>query len=46
MLARRPVLLGLLTTALGYAGALAVFTDIAPILTEITGFAEAAVSPS
>jgi DHA1 family inner membrane transport protein len=45
VLARRPVLLGLLTTVLGYAGVFAVFTYIAPILTGITGFSEAAVSP-
>jgi MFS transporter, DHA1 family, inner membrane transport protein len=45
VLSRRPVLLGLLTTVLGYAGVFAVFTYIAPILTEITGFSEAAVSP-
>lgn len=45
VLARRPVLLGLLTTVLGYAGVFAVFTYIAPILTQITGFSEAAVSP-
>lgn len=44
-LARRPVLLCLLTTVLGYAGVFAVFTYIAPILTEITGFSDAAVSP-
>lgn len=42
---RGPVLLGLLTTVLGYAGVFAVFTYIAPILTDITGFAESAVSP-
>ncbi len=42
---RRPVLLGLLTTVIGYAGVFAVFTYIAPILTEITGFSESAVSP-
>jgi DHA1 family inner membrane transport protein len=42
---RRPVLLGLLTTVLGYAGVFAVFTYIAPILTRISGFREAAVSP-
>lgn len=43
---RRPqVLLGLLTTVLGYAGVFAVFTYIAPILTRISGFSEAAVSP-
>jgi DHA1 family inner membrane transport protein len=44
-MARRPVLLGLLTTVLGYAGVFAVFTYIAPALTEITGFSDAAVSP-
>jgi DHA1 family inner membrane transport protein len=44
-MARRPVLLGLLTTVLGYAGVFAVFTYIAPSLTRITGFADAAVSP-
>jgi DHA1 family inner membrane transport protein len=45
VLSRRPVLLGLLTTVLGYAGVFAVFTYIAPILTQITGFSEDAVSP-
>jgi DHA1 family inner membrane transport protein len=42
---RRPVLLGLLTTVLGYAGVFTVFTFIAPSLTGITGFSDAAVSP-
>lgn len=42
---RAPVLLGLLTTVLGYAGVFAVFTYIAPMLTEISGLAPAAVSP-
>jgi DHA1 family inner membrane transport protein len=42
---RRPVLLGLLTTVLGYAGVFAVFTYIAPALTEITGLPAGAVSP-
>ncbi|HLP67207.1 MAG TPA: MFS transporter [Rhizobium sp.] len=42
---RVPVLLGLLTTVLGYAGVFAVFTYIAPMLTRITGFEAAAVSP-
>jgi DHA1 family inner membrane transport protein len=46
VLGRRSVLLGLLTTILGYAGVFAIFTYIAPILTRITGFTEAAVSPS
>jgi DHA1 family inner membrane transport protein len=42
---RRPVLLGLLTTVLGFAGVFAVFTYIAPLLTTITGFSEGAVAP-
>jgi DHA1 family inner membrane transport protein len=45
VLGRAPVLLGFATTVLGYAGVFAVFTYIAPLLTEITGFGEAAVSP-
>jgi DHA1 family inner membrane transport protein len=44
-MARRPVLLGLLTTVLGYAGVFAVFTYIAPLLTQRVGFEAAAVSP-
>lgn len=44
-LIRRPVLLGLLTTVLGYAGVFAVFTYIAPLLTSIGGFSTGAVSP-
>lgn len=44
-IARPPVLLGLLTTVLGYAGVFAVFTYIAPLLTEISGFNDNAVSP-
>lgn len=44
-LMRRPVLLGLLTTVLGYAGVFAVFTYIAPLLINVTGFPETAVSP-
>jgi DHA1 family inner membrane transport protein len=44
-ISRSSVLLGLLTTVLGYAGVFAVFTYIAPALTRITGFPEAAVSP-
>lgn len=39
------VLLGLLTTILSWIGVFAAFTYIAPILTEVTGFAESAVSP-
>ncbi len=43
---RRPqVLLGLLMTVLGFGGVFAVFTYIQPILTQITGFPLAAVSP-
>ncbi len=44
--ARRPqVLLGLLTTVLGFAGVFTVFTYIEPLLTRVTGFADRAVSP-
>jgi len=39
------VLMGLLTTVLGFAGVFVVFTYIAPILTGIAGLPEAAVSP-
>jgi MFS transporter, DHA1 family, inner membrane transport protein len=46
ILAQRPMLFGLATTALGYAGVFAVFTYIAPLLTERTGFAAAAISPT
>jgi DHA1 family inner membrane transport protein len=45
VIARSSVLLGLLMTALGFAGLFTVFTYIAPILTRIVGFAEGAVSP-
>lgn len=45
VLGRRPVLLGLATTVLGYAGVFAVFTYIAPLLIEKSGFAAAAISP-
>jgi len=44
VLGRAPVLLGFATTVLGYAGVFAVFTYIAPMLTGISGFPEAAVS--
>jgi len=44
-ISRPAEMLGLLTTVLGYAGVFAVFTYIAPALTEITGFSSAAVSP-
>ncbi len=39
------VIIGLSVTALGFAGLFTVFTYIAPLLTETTGFSEAAVSP-
>ncbi|RDZ27699.1 MFS transporter [Lysobacter silvisoli] len=39
------VLLGLAMTVLGFAGVFTVFTYIQPILTQVTGFAESAVSP-
>lgn len=44
-MAQRPVLLGLLTTVLGFAGVFAVFTYIAPILTRVTGLGDSLVSP-
>jgi DHA1 family inner membrane transport protein len=43
--ARPQVLLGLLMTVLGFGGMFTVYTYIQPLLTEIAGFAEAAVSP-
>ncbi|MFC6841254.1 MFS transporter [Xanthomonas theicola] len=42
---RAPVLLGLATTVLGYAGVFTVYTYIQPILTRLTGLADSAVSP-
>jgi len=39
------VQLGLLMTTLGFAGLFTVFTYIQPVLTRVTGFSEAAVSP-
>ncbi|WP_274423402.1 MFS transporter [Chelativorans sp. YIM 93263] len=45
VLARPQVLLGLLTTVLSWIGVFAAFTYIAPILTQVTGYPEAAVSP-
>ena len=45
VLARPQVLLGLLTTILGWIGIFALFTYVAPILTKISGFSDAAVSP-
>ncbi|WP_216362484.1 MFS transporter [Bowmanella denitrificans] len=45
VLRRAPVLLGLLTTVLGFGGVFAVLTYIAPLLTQLSGFSESAVSP-
>ncbi|WP_024509668.1 MFS transporter [Bradyrhizobium sp. ARR65] len=45
VLARSQVQLGLAMTVLGFAGLFTVFTYIQPILTRVTGFPEAAVSP-
>ncbi|MDW6021856.1 MFS transporter [Mesorhizobium sp. BAC0120] len=46
VLSRSSVLVGFVTTIIGYAGVFAIFTYIAPMLTEITGFPEAVVSPA
>lgn len=45
VLGRPQVRLGLLMTVLGYAGVFAVFTYIQPLLVQVSGFSEAAVSP-
>ncbi|WJS02479.1 MFS transporter [Roseibium aggregatum] len=42
---RASVLLGFLTTVLGFAGVFTLFTYIAPLLTQVSGFADTAVSP-
>ncbi|MCH6484650.1 MFS transporter [Pseudoxanthomonas sp. LH2527] len=42
---QRQVLLGLLMTVLGFGGMFTVYTYIQPLLTQVTGFADAAVSP-
>ncbi|NUW39287.1 MFS transporter [Nonomuraea rhodomycinica] len=44
VLARRPVLVSVATTAVGFAGVGAVFTYLAPTLTEVSGFTPAMVS--
>jgi DHA1 family inner membrane transport protein len=41
---RRPVLLAIATTAVGFSGVAAVFTYIAPLLTRVSGFSSTAVS--
>lgn len=45
VLARPQVQLGLLMTVLGFGGVFAVFTYIQPILTQLAGYSQAAVSP-
>jgi len=45
VLARPQVLLGLAMTVLGFAGVFVVYTYIQPLLTQITGLSESAVSP-
>ncbi|AMJ62385.1 MFS transporter [Bosea sp. PAMC 26642] len=45
VLARPQVQLGLLMTVLGFGGIFAVFTYIQPLLVELAGYSEAAVSP-
>lgn len=45
VLVRPQVLLAFLTTILGWIGIFALFTYVAPILTRISGFSDAAVSP-
>ena len=42
---RPQVLLGLLMTVLGFGGMFSVYAYIQPLLTQVTGFADAAVSP-
>lgn len=44
-MARPDVLLGLLTTVLGYAGVFAVLTYVAPLLTGLSGIEPAMISP-
>src|SRR5690606_10901148 len=44
-IARPQVLLGLLTTMLGFAGVFVVITYVQPLLTRVAGFGEGAVSP-
>jgi DHA1 family inner membrane transport protein len=44
VLARRPVLLAIATTAIGFAGVGTVLTYIVPLLTQVTGFATTVVS--
>ena len=46
VLTRPQVQLALATTVLGFAGLFTVFTYVQPILTRVSGFSEAAVSPT
>jgi DHA1 family inner membrane transport protein len=41
---RQPVLMSIATTAVGFAGVATVFTFIAPLLTQVSGFSASAVS--
>lgn len=45
VLKRPAVLLGLLTTVLGFGGVFTVFSYVSPLLTRLAGFSESAVSP-
>lgn len=45
VLGRPQVLLGLAMTIVGFAGVLAAYTYIQPLLTQVAGFSDAAVSP-
>jgi len=45
VLSRPQVVMGLLTTVVGFAGVFTVFTYIQPILTRVSGFSESEVSP-
>ena len=44
VMAQRPVLLAIATTAVGFAGVATVFTFIAPLLTQVAGFTPGVVS--
>ncbi|RZU28496.1 DHA1 family inner membrane transport protein [Streptomyces sp. BK022] len=44
VVSRKPVLLAIATTAVGFSGVSVVFTYIAPLLTRIAGFSPAAIS--
>jgi DHA1 family inner membrane transport protein len=46
VIASPPVLLGLAMTVLGFAGVFVVYTYIEPLLVRVTGFPDAAVSPT